>query len=566
MKYLKKKQYYVITAIILLGIAIYQMAHITGPVMLPDEFGYWANAAQLLGYDWSDVVSLQSYYSYGYSFLLFPFLKFIDSPTIIYKSAVLLNILFVYLHAVYLWKIADSLHSNQRRFNVFFCSMAAFYPSVLFNMQMTWTESLISLLFILSIWLFIEYERTGKAEYSIGIVVCLNYLYFVHMRTLGILVSGIVTLLFMMLRIQRESGKKIIRIFLILAGSLIAGILLKEWLQSGLYIETESELLNTNDYAGQMDKIKVLMTYKGIYYFLISCIGKLFYLGLATCGTVYFGIWHMLKELKEKVLFVYILSAFSLTFFITALYTMYGGRADTYIYGRYNEFMIPLFIYFGLYEMLNKKHIGKIAAGIAAVHGVMAYVMLREMTFTNPDGFQGYFTVGISYALREYMPRIQDYILLPYAAGTIVMLLLALVMGLFIRKKKIMITYLILFIGLYIYTAVSAGNKYLYDHSIDTGADMAMTEQIREQLEAGDTVLFVHSESDIQYLDTIQFSLKEHTLQVVKEDELRMNADKMPKFIVTYKNSKMKNLLRQQYDTVMETYHFKVYCTKKKSL
>ena len=35
--------------------------------LFPDEFGYWAPAAEMLGWDWSESVSLGSYYSFGYS-------------------------------------------------------------------------------------------------------------------------------------------------------------------------------------------------------------------------------------------------------------------------------------------------------------------------------------------------------------------------------------------------------------------------------------------------------------------------------------------------------------------
>ena len=52
----------------------YCISRAYGFIFFPDEFGYWAHAAKAAGYDWSEMVSLGSYYSYGYSLILFPIL------------------------------------------------------------------------------------------------------------------------------------------------------------------------------------------------------------------------------------------------------------------------------------------------------------------------------------------------------------------------------------------------------------------------------------------------------------------------------------------------------------
>ena len=49
---------------------MYCLMGVFGFVAFPDEFGYWAVAGAILGYDWSEVTSIGSYYSYGYGALL----------------------------------------------------------------------------------------------------------------------------------------------------------------------------------------------------------------------------------------------------------------------------------------------------------------------------------------------------------------------------------------------------------------------------------------------------------------------------------------------------------------
>ncbi len=55
----------------------YGLQRIFGFSLFPDEFGYWAPAAKMLGWDWSETTSLGSYYSFGYSLILAPILYFV---------------------------------------------------------------------------------------------------------------------------------------------------------------------------------------------------------------------------------------------------------------------------------------------------------------------------------------------------------------------------------------------------------------------------------------------------------------------------------------------------------
>lgn len=577
----KTLQFHIIAAIIIFGIGSYQLRNISGMTMYPDEFGYWANAAHWLGFDWSEVVSLQSYYSFGYSLLLWPFLACMKNPALMYQAAVLLNIIIIFFHAVVLYQVAKELREDGKNPQWLFCLMAACYPSLLFYMQFTMTESLLNLLFIVSIWLLVKYGKTQRMQYGIFFMIMLVYSYFVHMRTVGILAAGILILPVCVIQRNIKEKQQRRKLYAILTGIILGGILLvllgngiKEGLQTNLYQNTDPEFLKGNDYSGQIGKMKALFQAEGVKNFFISCIGKIFYLGVSTLGTFYFGIWHLIKHLRKRPIYLFILSAIVFTFGITAVYMLHGGRADTYLYGRYNEVFVPVVVYLGLHEMERNRFTGRIVLLITVLQGGMAVLLTCWMKGADPGNYQGYFTVGFSYVLQEKMPGISDYVVYPYIAGSIITLLLALVTGLFIRKKKILVWYLVLFIGLFGYTAVSAGGKYLYDHSMDTADDMELVEAVKERIQKDDTVLFLLSESDAHYVDIIQFCLREHPLRVVDEEaeELgkygivcqtdfieKMKEENKADFIFTYKNGKKEELLKQLYANEKETYHFKCY-------
>ena len=51
---------------------LYRMRDCNILYIIGDEYGYWANAAYMNRFDWTGVSQHNSYYSYGYSFILFP--------------------------------------------------------------------------------------------------------------------------------------------------------------------------------------------------------------------------------------------------------------------------------------------------------------------------------------------------------------------------------------------------------------------------------------------------------------------------------------------------------------
>ena len=88
-----KNPYFLFIALLIFCIFQYGIRKICGFTMYPDEFGYWASAAEAAGYDWSEVASLGSYYSFGYSLILLPILKLFGGGVLAYRAAIAVNML-----------------------------------------------------------------------------------------------------------------------------------------------------------------------------------------------------------------------------------------------------------------------------------------------------------------------------------------------------------------------------------------------------------------------------------------------------------------------------------------
>ena len=85
---------------IAVAICMYGILGIFGFSAFPDEFGYWSPAAAILGYDWSEITGLGSYYSYGYSALLVPILLLFHNAITTYRAAIVLNLVLQCLSMV----------------------------------------------------------------------------------------------------------------------------------------------------------------------------------------------------------------------------------------------------------------------------------------------------------------------------------------------------------------------------------------------------------------------------------------------------------------------------------
>ena len=108
-KFDENKAYTVLFALIIFAIFQYAIERIYVFFLYPDEFGYWSSAATILGWDWQEVASLGSYYSFGYSIWLLPILKFITGAPGTYRGAILINLLLMYLSFFQVTKIAERI-------------------------------------------------------------------------------------------------------------------------------------------------------------------------------------------------------------------------------------------------------------------------------------------------------------------------------------------------------------------------------------------------------------------------------------------------------------------------
>ena len=397
MDYSKRRNVFLFLYVLILwGIFGYGIEKIYGFSVFQDEFGYWANAAGLIGYDWSECAGLGSYYSYGYGLILTVFLKISQNSMTAYRMAVAGNAALLCITMLLLWNITDILFKNVSVNRKIFCvGISFFYPVSVFYMQMTLTESLLTFLYVLICYLILCFCDKEKVSTVILLAVVLNYIFFVHMRTVGAVCACILVMGWWGCR-HPTSRKKLLIGGMVFLLCFILGMALRQVLKNTVYCNASYEMLSANEALTQMEKIKALLSAKGICDFCYSLLGKLYYLGMATYGTIYFAIIYFVRQIKHPIAQFVLLSC-GAQILISAIYMMTPGRIDHVIYGRYNDYLLLLFILIGVMEMFQSKHMYRKIFAVVFGHGVVLLILIRYMEQEKLQLLKGYFAAGIGY-------------------------------------------------------------------------------------------------------------------------------------------------------------------------
>lgn len=602
---------------VLAGIGIWMLPVMYGIIFPPDEYGYWANAAAMLGLDWTEVNGLNPYYSYGYSMALMVVWKAAElayglwgsagmpshvgmtegTMPLAYCMAIVVNLAFAWLHGILLWKLLRKLfqHMDEKKCAAI-CLCGAFYPSVLVYMQYTLSEILLNLVFLWLVWRVIRYaeavnntgKQRAKALYADSAILAAAsaIMYIVHMRTIGIWMAFAIAAAADVLlsefeekenlisrdekaakKKRRQFSKRQMAAFVFLGVSIVLFLgaeLAKDILQEMLYGDTGLAIIQGNDYGGRLEALGKLFTISGLIDCIVSCAGKLFYLGNTTFGLYYFALALLYRKGREKagrwrVVWWFLAGAVVMNFGVSALGMSGVDRVDGLLYGRYNETVMPFMVCLGLVELFRHADLWKKAAHIAVLHGfllgmVSIYASIKEVTTWLPD-----FAIGIAYAAGQKPDTVQQIFVRPYLCGLVGMGILFLIVRL-IQRRKIKFVCIGVLAAAYLGIAVMISMQNIRPHQRDNLGDMqiARTIQKLQQEEVGREVWLLHSEWN-EYADTLQFYLPKQQIHVIAKEKADLFLLDERGLIVTYKNDTRDEAMGLFYKMAERSWHLNLY-------
>ena len=557
-----------------------------GPLILPDEFGYWAQAANMAGMDWHEIVSKYSWYSFGYGFLMLPIMKLVPNSITAYRVLTGINFLLLGISPLLIYQILSHICREQDKKKLAVISGAAMlYVSYLTYAHTTMTESLLTFLYVLLAYGLCRWFTCKGVGNFVLVLLTAGYMYMVHMRTIGILLATTVFLcLPVILEGQRQTGKKVLWIAAV--GFVIVLVLFlqnvgKTGLINSVGSESYKAMTQGNDYAGQWGKIRFLFSIKGTGYFFAGLFGKVFYLGCATFGLYYWGMAYLLKKAKELFgclrrkeaykkeswLYFWFLLSHVAALLITAVYCMRTNRLDGILYGRYHENTLPFIMAFGIVALFAQPKVKKRRLwliGLSSAGFFFIYMLLGtgQIVYTNRHSI-----TGILYALALadfYDSKTVLYAYFGAVLGGTLLLGLSALKGVWQRWLFAGI------MGLQLVIAAFSVNFLIRPANENQREDMEGIWQAKQLADKRNAEEFCYLyRGATKDICTVQYTLWDTSLHLVSEEELwdillypvseEFTEREKEVFVVVPAGDELAERLSLYYTKVIRTPHYEIY-------
>ncbi|MCR5604401.1 MAG: hypothetical protein K6G27_11985 [Lachnospiraceae bacterium] len=527
-------QYFLISAVITSILTIVSVIKAQGIFFPTDEFGYWSNAASILGIDWSNVTAGMSSYAPGYSLLLVPIMALGKNPVVMYMAALILNGLLLLLSTFLFMRLITIIYGEPGIW-VIPCFL---FPAYLVYMSYTISEVLLYALFLE---LCCVMARISGGERKVLLICCgvlvAALMVSVHYRTVGILVVY-VFVCFLSSRGRIVSGKKSMMISAIVLCFLFAAMV--------FYSRTGGSIGNKDyDPAFFSDLI-------------LGAAGKIFYTGAATFGTGLIGLAEVYRRRKEPF-GLFILLSFVYMVILGSFYFCGGTRMDQPVYGRYEEMFLPLLMYFGIRNMSDRnkrpeREEGKALTRAMIFMGITALMLTLYITYLGKTEYVADFVNGIDWMFGMGMPKVSTVYITPFVITSIMLVLLDKAL----QKEKLREVCAACFSCIFIVSAVFLSYKHVWRYQDADAADRMLAERAEAFFDDGRELIFLNSPYN-DYVNLLQFWFKDKRINII--EGLSPEAFQTPEnaVVITYADYECDDQLSERYDDCMSSVHFRMY-------
>lgn len=228
-------------AVLLFWFYSYKLDQSIMPILLDDEYGYWANSSYFMGLDWSSITGNIAYYSYGYSLILLvlrilaPWFD-IGSWDGMYQLATAFNLLMLVAGFFIAVKLCRRYMKNMNWIvRCVACFVVMLYPANKIYSHITLSEC--ALTFFFWVFLYMMHRVTDKPSIQNHAAFALVsvYMYTIHQRTLAQFITAIIIVV--LIRLRRISRLKHTAAFgAVMCVCLVIHSVIKQNLQNTLYM------------------------------------------------------------------------------------------------------------------------------------------------------------------------------------------------------------------------------------------------------------------------------------------------------------------------------------------
>lgn len=532
--------------------------------VLNDEFGYWGNAAGVLGYDWSDLLAESPYYAWGYSLWLVLIMKVVPSYYTAYKVAILLNVFFLIVSYGCSYWVGRKLFTDQNRWQIILCCIIVnIYPSNIVYAQVAWSESLLYMLMwvtaalIVSMDIKFTYVKMGIFLFLLG------YMYVVHQRSIGIILVGLVALIWMLIVNKKPVWIWVIPIIVFFIwyflNSYIKGIQLDSLWKNSLTSNMNNVGLDETTIIGYLRRF--LFETKD---FIKSMGGKFFYLIIATGAGVLIAInviiIKLIDTLKNKkgdnwIIYFYIFGSLIAMWGVCSLQMIDpSGRQDILVYARYMENAIgpSLLLMLIWFNSKVKETRWGLIGGITLVCIGVSYVYETVLEAEGSFNIINSPVVGAFFQNSESIERTFVRIVI-----STMILMISLFIITFIKREVIKTSLLIsVFFVFYIWIGNNA-NQYVMDWRVEIENNIVPIEK---------SIVLEHESAEIYYVKDVendlysvnpkylQFMMRDREIHVIEKKDL----PGVGKGVIVLTNANTNNVIKKE-KVLLETDMLRMY-------
>lgn len=561
-------------SIFLFAVTVFLYQYYPVPNILMDEYGYWSVGAYFAGKDWSALNAITSYYAYGYGLLLSIFIRIAPSPEACYQMALCFNGLLVagsflvgYFTTCRLFKQAD------RRYMAAAHLAISLYPSFLFNAQIAWSETLLMFLFWVVVYFILRLVEKPRLDFCIAVVFVAMYMYTVHQRSLGILLSVMLLLIYLTLR-KRLPLWQFVIVVVVFGLLYVLQSELKGIVQRDVWPSTDASRLAVNDFSGQSSKIQALFTAEGFGNLMYNILGRLLYFGVSTALILYVslgrlctGVFRHIKALfareqepdfERNILAIFLLMSFLSTLMIASIYMLYPERVDQLFYGRYIEGTIAPILAVEMCSLISgeyrhkKKYLAVYLLGMVVV-AVMLFFRLNGSELSD-------FFISCSNAMARFFfdDNTNMYFFLFSAIGVSVLVGSLVLLGINGKKKRnlagagLLLALYWFFLGNYsiereldMYVARKAAAVSI--------ADVMEEDKVEEIYYYNDSI-----EGSEQLIAMIQFLFPDKTVRFLSNEEIPEGIGENDRVLVATGSVYLNEFMDEQYEIVYGNQYLQV--------
>lgn len=517
--------------------------------VVDDEFAYWGIAAHLAGFDWSGALSRTEYYNYGYSLVLVPLYWLIHagvSVRLVYRIAICMNAVFLCLSFCIAAAVGKRTFPECSPFLIQGAALlSVLFMSNVIHSGCAWTEVYLAFMFWCCLYCVVRVAEKPTGKWVFLALLSAAYLFAIHMRTIGVDLAVMAIVLLRVLITGEKPDKRKLFFTVAWAAVLIVILLgLRDYVKSSIFL-ADSDSVYRNDFEGQMEEIKMLLSVTGIVDILFSICGKIFYIGTASYCLGIFTVFVSLRESfgegfrclrakrapgKDFYVYLFLAAAAAGAVCVDAMFKVYpyyySGSTyklpDAIIYGRYVEFVIGPLLFFGI--LLLQKHMKycvELLLSIMALIGcgMAAQKMWDILTFYNGTdlGLRENAVQGIIYMISGGIERLA-YVLIAWALGGFAVLLLILAIDHRLHLKEgLLISFLC---GMAVISGV-VGNAEIekgIEAKSNKRKDVDSVADLLETVEAQNIYYVTRNNSVVGDMKILQWEMPDRTIRLLQAE------------------------------------------------